>query len=209
MSLQAAQTKKLIAGAKDLNQELNQLQVEKLVRYLELLRKWNETYNLTAITEPSRVISHHILDSLSIAPYLRGSRLLDLGSGAGLPGLPLAILFADKRFILLDSSGKKTRFLHQVCMDLELSNIEVVNERAERFSQQTFDSVLVRALGSLKKIALTAAHLLAENGVILAMKGELTKLELSEVPENIKVHGIHTLLVPGVSGNRNLVTLTK
>jgi len=206
---QEAEIEQLIAGARDLDQELDQPQVEKLIRHLRLLLKWNGTYNLTAITNPAKIISHHILDSLSIAPYLQGNRLIDIGSGAGFPGLPLAICFPDRHFVLLDSNGKKTRFLLQACMDLKLPNIEVVNSRTELFKCDPFDCVLIRALGSLKKITATTAHLLSHDGVILAMKGELTKVELSEVPENIKVQDIHRLQVPGVRGIRKLAILSR
>lgn len=199
----------LLNGAEGLHRQLNHLQVDQLIRYLDLLSKWNRTYNLTAITEPARIISHHFLDSLSIAPYLQGNQLIDVGSGAGFPGLPLAICFPDRQFVLLDSNGKKTRFLLQIGLDLELSNIEVVNGRADRLEQRTFDCVLIRALGSLQKIANTTVHLLNESGIILAMKGELSKVELSEVPKNIKVQEIHSLQVPGVDGVRKLAILSR
>lgn len=204
-----AERKQLIAGATALNQELNHLQVEKLIGYLRLLYKWNRTYNLTAFAEPAGLVANHFLDSLSIAPYLQGNQLIDVGSGAGFPGLPLAICFPDRQFTLLDSNGKKVRFLRQVSIDLDLPNMEVVNDRAQRLVEKTFDSVLIRALGSLRKITTTTAHLLADEGVILAMKGELSNVELRDVPENIKVQKIHPLLVPGVEGNRTLVILSK
>jgi|TARA_Y100000310_G_scaffold332657_1_gene408652 16S rRNA (guanine527-N7)-methyltransferase len=198
----------LLAGAAALGQDLDPLQVEQLIRYLALLCKWNKAYNLTGIGEPARIISHHFLDSLSIAPHIQGNELIDVGSGAGFPGLPLAICFPSRRFVLLDSNAKKTRFMHQVGVELKLTNIEVVNDRAELMIDRTFDCILVRALGSLRSIAEMTAHLLGGDGVILAMKGELTKVELSEVPENIKVQGIHPLTVPGVTGIRKVVMLS-
>lgn len=204
-----AEKRQLIAGARALKQDLNQPQLEKLIRYLRLLGRWNRTFNLTAIAEPSRIISHHFLDALSIAPYLQGNRLIDVGSGAGFPGLPLAICFPDRHFVLLDSNGKKASFLHQVRIDLKLSNVEVANVRAQLFIERTFDCVLIRAFGSLRQITTTAAHLLADEGIILAMKGELTKVELSAVPENIKVQEIRPLLVPGVETVRNLAILAR
>ncbi len=204
-----AEKRQLIAGAQTLDQELNHLQVERLMRYLRLLRRWNRRYNMTAINEPAEVVSHHLLDSLSIAPYLQGNRLIDVGSGAGLPGIPLAICFPARRFTLLDSNGRKARFLQQVGIELELFNVQVVNDRAELFDRKTFDCVLLRAFGSLHKIVSMTSHLLADRGVILAMKGELTKVELSDVQENIKVQGIHPLQVPGVGGIRKLVILSR
>lgn len=204
-----AEKNQLIAGATALNQKLNHPQVEKLIGYLRLLYKWNSTYNLTAFAEPAGLISHHFLDSLSIAPYLLGNQLIDVGSGAGFPGLPLAICFPHRHFTLLDSNGKKATFLRQVSIDLDLPNIEVINDRAQFFIEKTFDTVLIRALGSLRKITTTTAHLLGDEGVILAMKGDLSNVELSDVPENIKVQEIHPLLVPGVEGNRTLAILSK
>ncbi len=144
-----------------------------LIQYLELLHKWNKTYNLTAVRDPVDMVSKHLLDSLAISPYLHGNRIIDVGSGAGLPGIPLACIHRDKQFTLLDSNGKKTRFMQHAARTLALHNITIVQERVEKFqSQEPFDSITCRAFASLEKIKTLTSHLLSSNGKILAMKGE-------------------------------------
>jgi 16S rRNA (guanine527-N7)-methyltransferase len=144
--------------------------VEKLEQYLALITKWNKVTNLTSIDNPEQMVVLHLLDSLSIQPYLSGHRILDVGSGAGLPGIPLALINQDKDFILLDSNGKKTRFMVQAAIELGIRNIEVVHSRAQDF-QGEFDHVVCRAFAGTDDFVKTCSHLLAPGGTLLAMKG--------------------------------------
>ena len=140
-----------------------------LERYLELLLHWNKTYNLTGIRDSNQMISHHLMDSLSLVPYIDGSRIVDVGTGAGLPGIPLALYFREKHFTLVDSNGKKARFLTQAKIELELENVTVVHSRVESFDDK-FDQVVCRAFASLDNLAKSCAHLVETDGTLLAMK---------------------------------------
>jgi 16S rRNA (guanine527-N7)-methyltransferase len=175
--------------------------------YLQLLEKWNKVYNLTAIRDPKDMMTLHIQDSLSIGPYLHGSRIIDVGTGAGLPGIPLAITYPDKHFTLLDSNGKKTRFLTHVQHTLGLKNVTVVHSRVEKFRPtEGFDSILSRAFASLSDMLAMTDHLCAIGGRFLAMKGQYTETEL---PAHIRLIGVYPLHVPGLDAQRNLVILEK
>jgi 16S rRNA (guanine527-N7)-methyltransferase len=199
----------LSAGAKSLNTPLAPDQCEKMLAFVSLLLKWNKKVNLTSVTEPSEVVSRHILDSLSAACHIEVEHTMDLGSGGGVPGIPLAILQPDRHFVLLDSRSKRTNFLRQATIELDLANVEIVRSRVQDYRSAMFDTVLVRAFGSLADIASAALHLLKETGIILAMKGQLTDVELSQVPENIKVREIYKVSVPGISGDRNLAIMAR
>ena len=144
--------------------------VDQSVAYLDLLAKWNRVYNLTAVDEPLAMVGVHLMDSFSISPYVQGPLILDAGSGAGLPGIPLAIRFPDKDFILLDSNTRKTRFMAQVAIELALSNVTVVAARVEAFTGEV-DQVVCRAFSSLANILGATRHLLGPGGRVLAMKG--------------------------------------
>ena len=148
--------------------------VSKSLAYLDLLGKWNRIHNLTAVANPCDMAAVHLLDSFSVAPHLRGDAILDVGSGAGLPGIPLALLFPDKEFILLDSNARKTRFMTQARIELALANVSVVQCRLEAFTRQV-DQVVCRAFASLEKIAAAVGHLLKPGGNILAMKGAVAE----------------------------------
>ena len=180
-----------------------------LLGYLALLSKWNRAYNLTAVRDPGEMVTRHLLDSLAIAPYLTGRRLIDVGTGGGLPGVPMAILFPDREFHLLDSNGKKTRFLFQVKTALGLDNMTVHQARVESFhSEAPFDAVLSRAFASLEDMVSGCRHLLGEGGHFLAMKGAYPREELDAVAGECRVEAVHPLLVPGLGEQRHLVDLT-
>lgn len=196
-------------GALQLGLDLNPDQLRKLVSYLQLQIKWNNTYNLTSIEDPARIVTHHLLDSLSIWRHATGIVSIDVGSGAGLPGIPLAISFPDKHFTLLDSNGKRCRFLTQAKIELELANINVIHARVQTYVDHEFDMVFSRAYGSLDRVASEMEHLLATRGVLLAMRGKLDGQELSRLPKTIKVLAVDKLHVPFLNEERNLVTMTR
>ena len=177
--------------------------VEKLEQYLTLIAKWNKVTNLTSIDDPEQMVVIHLLDSLSIQPYLSGHRILDVGSGAGLPGIPLALFNQDKDFILLDSNGKKTRFMVQATIELGIRNIEVVQSRAQDFEGE-FDHVVCRAFTGTDDFVKACSHLLAPGGTLLAMKGPAA----SEVirPPGFK-QSIHQLHVPDMPSERYLIEI--
>jgi 16S rRNA (guanine527-N7)-methyltransferase len=183
---------------------------ERLLDYLDLLLDWNRAYNLTAITDPERMVSHHLLDSLAVAPHLQGRRIIDVGSGAGLPGVPLALCFPARQFHLLDSNGKKTRFLFQAKTTLALANLSVHHGRAEAFRDaQGFDTVLARAVGPLGELIRIAGHLLAPQGVLIAMKADLSPGELHAVDAPYNVAACVTLAVPGIERHRQIVRIER
>ena len=184
-------------------------QLKCLLTYLELLVKWNKAYNLTAVRDPSQMVTRHLLDSLAIAPHLVGERLIDVGTGAGLPGVPMAILFPQRHFSLLDSNGKKTRFLFQVKTQLGLDNMAVIQQRVEVSApERPYDAVLSRAFASLEDMVNGCQHLLAAGGHFLAMKGGHPELELAVLADKCSVIAVHPLEVPGLAEQRHLVDMT-
>ena len=180
-----------------------------LLTYLELLQKWNKVYNLTAVRDPEQMVVRHLLDSLAVAPWCDGHRLIDVGTGAGLPGVPLAILFPEKEFHLLDSNSKKTRFLFQVKTALNLDNTSVHHNRVESFlPTHRYDAVLSRAFASLVDMVTGADHLLCKEGKFIAMKGEPSETELEVVTQAGYSPNVHELLVPGLNERRSLVIIS-
>ncbi|WP_238946757.1 16S rRNA (guanine(527)-N(7))-methyltransferase RsmG [Seongchinamella unica] len=179
-----------------------------LLAYLALMIKWNRAYNLTAVRDPQQMVTRHLLDSLSIAPYVSGQRLIDVGTGGGLPGVPLSILFPDREFHLLDSNGKKTRFLFQVKTALGLDNMTVHQARVESFDQGPFDAVLSRAFASLEDMVTGCQHLLAPGGHFFAMKGAYPEAEIAAVADRCQLQAVHPLEVPGLGEQRHLVDMT-
>ena len=180
-------------------------QIERLLAFLKLIDKWNKAYNLTAIRHVDDMARLHILDSLAVLPHIKGGRVIDVGTGAGLPGIPLAIFLPEVYFTLLDSNAKKTRFVQQAILELKLPNAEVRQSRAEAFQpEQKYDTVITRAFAALPDILQTTAHLLAEGGVLLAMKGQNPHAELEEVKVKSSVAPIHT---PGVEAERCVVII--
>ena len=195
-------------GCDELGLSIEHSQHKQLMDYLVLLLKWNKTYNLTSIRDESQMVTRHLLDSLAIAPYVVGQRLLDVGTGAGLPGVPLAILFRDREWHLLDSNGKKTRFLFQVKTALGLDNMVVHHARVESFRvADAYDAVLSRAFASLQDMVHGCRHLLASNGCFLAMKGAHPALELARVSLEYPECAVHPLIVPGLNEQRHLVVI--
>ncbi len=190
--------------------ELSESTQQKLLAYLELLQKWNQVFNLTAIDDPEEMVWLHILDSLSINPYLHGTRIIDVGTGAGLPGIPLALTQPNKHFVLLDSNGKKTRFLIQAKLELGLNNIEVVQARSEDYIPQTqFDTIVSRAFSTIAVMLARTQHLAADQGQFLAMKGTYPDSELQEIPAHFQVMGIHKLDIQGLAAQRHLACIAR
>lgn len=180
---------------------------DKLLAYLDLLTRWNKTYNLTAVREPRQMVSRHLLDSLTLLPYANGATAADLGTGAGLPGLVLAMCKPTQIWTLVDSNGKKTRFLRAAVRTLELDNVRVEQARVEE-TQGTFDLITARAFASLANMLAWGGDLLADDGRWLAMKGQLDAAELAAIPSTFR-YRIHPLHVPELDGERHLVLLEK
>lgn len=197
---------RLREGLAQLAIDANASQQKALLDYLELLAKWNKAYNLTAVDDPLTMVSRHVLDSLSIAPHLLGETFIDVGTGAGLPGVPLAILFPARAFTLLDSAGKRTRFLIQVQSALALSNIRIVQSRAEQYQPPAqFDGVLSRAFAALQDMVTHCQHLCKPGGRYYAMKGQLPSDEIAALPATVLVEQQTRLTVPFESAARHLV----
>jgi len=181
---------------------------QRLLDYIALIEKWNRVYNLTAIREPEKMVSHHLLDSLAVAPHLHAKRLLDVGSGAGLPGIPLALAKPDTHVTLLDSNHKKAAFLNQAVMELKLKNAEVCSERVESWqTQNRFDVIISRAFSDMGEFVRITRHLLAPGGMFAAMKGLHPYEEIDKLPPGCKVQQVLPLAVPGLEGARHLVLI--
>jgi 16S rRNA (guanine527-N7)-methyltransferase len=184
--------------------------LDQLVRFERLLEKWNSVYNLTAIRDSARIVSHHLLDSLALAPILGGGTLLDVGSGGGFPGVPLALAKPALSVTLLDSNQKKTAFLRQAVADLQLDNASVVCSRVEAWrSECLFDWIVSRAYSTLSAFAEGAEHLLAPGGLMVAMKGVKPEAEIASLPERFKVRDIIALEVPGLGAERHVVLMER
>ena len=202
----------LAQGAQTLGVALSPLQQEQLLAYLALLIKWNKAYNLTAVRNPDEMVSRHLLDSLSVVPFVAqyGDNGLDVGSGGGMPGIPLAILFPERRFTLLDSNGKKTRFLTQVKLELKLANLEVIHSRVEEFRPQVpFSGICSRAFSSLQDFTDWTRHLGNGDTHWLAMKGVQPDDELQALPADFRLQSCDVLKVPGCQGQRHLLILRR
>ena len=181
---------------------------EKLLAYIDLLAKWNRTYNLTAVRDPEDMVARHLLDSLAVLPFVHGETLADLGSGAGLPGIPLAIARPDIAVTLVESNGKKARFLREAARSLPLPNVRVFEARVQTVAG-LFDTVACRAFASLRNMLLWGGHLLAPGGSWLALKGRSDTSELAAVPAGFRVQAMHALTVPGIAGERSLIELAR
>ena len=193
-------------GLQEMAIDLSIAQRRQLLDYLTLLQKWNRRFNLTAVRDPEEMVSRQLLDSLSILRMLRGCRVLDVGSGPGLPGIPLAIARPELNFTLLDSNGKKTRFIEQARMELGLGNVTVVRSRVEAYQPPApFDTITSRAFASLGKMVELTSHLLTEGGRYLAMKGAVPREEIEAMEEMGGQLTIQSLAVPGTQGERHAV----
>ncbi|CAH3774964.1 Ribosomal RNA small subunit methyltransferase G, partial [Klebsiella pneumoniae] len=183
-------------------------QKNQLVAYVGLLDKWNKAYNLTSVRDPNEMLVRHILDSIIVAPYLQGSRFIDVGTGPGLPGIPLAIVCPESHFTLLDSLGKRVRFLRQVQHELKLDNVTPVQSRVEAFpAEPPFDGVISRAFASLNDMVIWCHHLPAANGHFYALKGLAQKEEMESLPEGYDIVEVIELHVPRLEGERHLVVI--
>jgi 16S rRNA (guanine527-N7)-methyltransferase len=185
-------------------------QVDLLIAYVELLNKWNKAYNLTSVRDPEEMLVKHILDSLMIGPLLKGRNFIDVGTGPGLPGIPLAILYPDYNFVLLDSLGKRVTFLRQVVYQLKLKNVTPVQSRVEQYQgEQPFDGVLSRAFASLEDMVTWCQHLIDDKGSFYALKGLYPEDELNHLPTGIKLKQSFEVQVPTLDGQRHLIELIK
>ncbi|MBU2099424.1 MAG: 16S rRNA (guanine(527)-N(7))-methyltransferase RsmG [Gammaproteobacteria bacterium] len=206
-------------GSEKLGVLLSTSETDVLLQFLALLHKWNKTFNLSAVRDPSEMLSRHLLDSLSLLPILQQRRLLnpdsaftvlDVGTGPGLPGIPLAICMPDTKFVLLDSNGKKTRFVFQACLELGIKNVAVENTRIENYqSTRQVDIVVSRAFASLVDFARGCEAVAGQNTRLLAMKGLFPQQEIADLPPHWKVMRTHELQIPGCDGERHVIELTK
>lgn len=183
-------------------------QTKTLLTLVEQLNKWNKAYNLTSVRDPRQMLSRHIVDSIVIKPYLHGQRFIDVGTGPGLPGLPLAIVMPDCHFTLLDSLGKRIRFIRQFCHENQITNVTAVQSRVEDFKpEQKFDGVISRAFASLNDMLTWCHHLPTEQGRFYALKGQYPTAELAQLPTGFVVEQIEKLQVPEADGERHLVLI--
>ncbi|MGA2655078.1 MAG: 16S rRNA (guanine(527)-N(7))-methyltransferase RsmG [Gammaproteobacteria bacterium] len=184
--------------------------IKQLSQYIELLFQWNTVYNLTATKTPDAFITDHILDSLVIGPYLQGDNIIDVGSGAGLPGIPLSIYYPDKQFTLLESRSKRVRFLQMVVATLKLKNVNIVNQRAEQYHvERLFTTVVTRAFSSLKEMLQMTAHLCHASGLFLAMKGRYPTTEIAQIQNEFTVILEQALTVPGMNKERHIIGIKR
>ncbi|HXB00259.1 MAG TPA: 16S rRNA (guanine(527)-N(7))-methyltransferase RsmG [Steroidobacteraceae bacterium] len=200
----------LVEGALKIGIGLQAAQIESLLRLVDELELGNAQFNLTAIRDRPGMLRKHVLDSLTLQPYLRGERVADVGTGAGFPGLPLAIVNPLRRFTLIEATGKKARFVAQAAELIGCGNVQVVNSRAENYRPaELFDTVTARALASLTDFVSFAGHLCAPGGRLLAMKGKLPENEMSALPGSFRVSAVQRLHVPGLNDERHLIELER
>ena len=190
--------------------DISEQQIELLIQYVALLNKWNKAYNLTSVRDPQDMLIKHILDSLMVGPKLTGNTFIDVGTGPGLPGIPLSILYPDRNFVLLDSLGKRITFLRQVVFQLKLTNVQPLLSRVEDYQPETpFDGVLSRAFSSLNDMVSWCHHLIDEHGHFFALKGQYPQDEIALLPKTIKMTNSYKIVVPQLDGERHLITLKK
>jgi 16S rRNA (guanine527-N7)-methyltransferase len=195
-------------GLAALGLELDPAQCAALLRFADLLQRWNRVYNLTAVRDPVATVTRHLLDALAVVPYLPPGRLIDVGSGAGLPGIPLAIALPDRDVTLLDASAKRVRFMQQAVIELGLDNARPLQARAEAHRpERPYDAVITRAFAGISDMLSACRHLVADDGVILAMKGQRPDAELAALPPGIVLRDVVPLAVPGLEATRHLVRL--
>ena len=199
---------RLDAGLSSLGIALDETAIARLLDYVDLLERWNAAYNLTAVRDPAEMVTRHLVDSLAILPFVSGATLADLGSGAGLPGIPLAIAAPERETLLVDSNGKKARFLREAVRRLDLKHVRVAESRVEDV-EGSFDCITARAFASLADMLGWGGHLLAPGGVWLAMKGRIAEDELDAVPAGFRAGNVVALNVPGLDAERHLVILKR
>lgn len=201
----------LVSLVEQTDLSLSEHQLEQLVKYVELLDKWNKAYNLTSVRDPQEMLIKHIMDSLMVGQYIHGDNLIDVGTGPGLPGIPLAIMFPEKQFTLLDSLGKRITFLKQVVFQLKLENVTPVLARVEEHQpEKSYDGVLSRAFASLLDMISWCHHLIDDqSGRFFALKGQLPQEELTQLPEDVILVKSHQVFVPKLTGERHLIELKK
>lgn len=200
--------KQLQQGLTELGLNIDDAIQNKLLGYVDLLHKWNRAYNLTAVRKPELMVTRHLLDSLVITPYLKPGRILDVGTGAGLPGIPLALIRPEDEFFLLDSNSKKTRFITQAVAELGLKNVTVVQARVEDYKPgDHFDTIMSRAYSTLANMIAGTRHLLAEGGVFFALKGVYPVAELDEIPADMELIDSIELHVPMLDAERHLLII--
>lgn len=200
--------RKLLQGLRALNVEMDVVARAKLLQFLELLERWNRAYNLTAVRDIDQMLPRHVLDSLSVAPYVRGPRVLDIGTGAGLPGIPLALALPAHQFVLIDRNSKKLRFVRQAIHELGLKNVDPVHGAVEDYRPPVrFQTLIARALTAIPDMLTGCRHLCAVDGVVLAMKGLYPAGELAALNGGFTVRDVVRLTVPGLDATRHLVIL--
>lgn len=199
----------LESGISAMGIRLHDTQTEKLLQFVFLIEKWNRVHNLTAIRDMEKMISHHVLDSLAILPYITGKRILDVGSGAGLPGIPLAITQPDIEVTLIDSNSKKSAFQQQARADLQLDNVQSICTRVEAWHADPYDTIVSRAYSELTTFIEFSRHLLADQGTFVAMKGAFPQEEIAVLPASFRVRQSHRLEVPGLQAERHLILIEK
>lgn len=207
MSTESNDHERLLRGAATLAVPLEPAMAGALMDYIALLERWNRRFNLTAIRDPHSMIEEHLLDALTVLPHLHGERIIDVGTGAGLPGLVLAICSPARAFVLLDANGKKTRFLREAVRVLGLANVDIEQQRVEDYRPDAgFDTVVCRAFAPLPRLLESAGHLCGPGGVVLAQKGRIPDAELAAVPAGWSLETT-ALRVPGLAKARHLITL--
>ena len=200
----------LQTGAPQLGLRLTDAQLETLLAYVALLRKWNRVYNLTSVDEPAETVPRHLLDSLAMVPYIDGPRILDLGTGAGLPGIPLAIVLPQWRWTLLDSSQKKIRFVLQALVELHIANGAAVAMRVQEFSAaEQFSTIITRAVAVIPELLDLAGHLIAPGGRFVFMKASVAEQEIADLPAGFAVREVARLTVPYLAAERHAVVIEK
>ena len=201
---------KLAGFCQQLPFDVSEDKQQMLIKFLEMVHKWNKAYNLTSVRDPLDMVAVHLVDSIAVTPFVQGKRFIDVGTGPGLPGVPLSIMLPDSHFVLLDSLGKRIRFLKQVAFELKLANIEPVQSRVENYtSEQGFDGVITRAYASIEDMLSSCEHLVEQNGQFIALKGQYPEQEIQSIPEGFALQQSNVIDVPGLEAQRHVIMIQK